>query len=419
MNPNAIIIGGGLSGLTAARQLHKKGIDFLLLEATDRIGGRVKTDVVDGFRLDHGFQVLLTAYPEAKRWLDYSKLDLKSFLPGALLLYPDGKQDLLGDPLRDISSLIPTLFSNAGDLKDKLLILKLRNRLAGLSIEEIFQQEEMTTHDVLKKEYGFGPKMIERFFAPFFAGIFLEKKLTTSRRMFDFVFKMFSQADTTVPNLGMEEIPKLLAQPLPPESIKTNARVSKIDQQTVQLADGSHFTSPHIIVATEATGIIKELSTIKTSHQSTTHLHFIAQESPIKKRLIALNTTPNRLVNNICTINNIAPGYASNDQFLVSLSVVGDSGLAAKELEKAVRKELQLWFGKATQDWKHLHTRTVKYALPNQSKVSHSIAEEKLQLRKGLYACGDFQLNGSINASMKIGREVGDLVSNSSHGIRN
>ena len=411
MKPSVIIIGGGLSGLTAARQLHKNGIDFKLIEAADRIGGRVKTDIIEGFRLDHGFQVLLTAYPEAKRWLDYTKLNLKSFSPGAMLLYPNGEKDFLGDPLRDFSSLFPTLFSSAGNIKDKLLILKLRNRLSGLSIEEIFQQKETTTQDALKHEYGFSPKMIDNFFAPFFSGIFLEKELKTSRRMFDFVFKMFSKGDTAIPNLGMEEIPKLLSHPLPSDSIITNARVSKIDQQTVQLTDGSSFSSPHIIVATEATGIIKELSSVKIAHQSTTHIHFVANESPIEKPLIALNTNPNRLVNNICAINNIAPLYCTNNQFLISLSVVGKSKLTEKELIKAVRNELQLWFGKITQDWKHLHTRTIKYALPNQSNVSQYIATEKLQLRKGLYACGGFQLNGSINAAMKIGREVGELVS--------
>jgi phytoene dehydrogenase-like protein len=411
MSPSVIIIGGGLSGLTAARQLHKEGIDFLLLEATDRIGGRVKTDVLDGFRLDHGFQVLLTAYTESKRWLDYSKLDLKSFLPGALLLQSNGKQDIMGDPLRNFSSLLPTVFSKAGSFKDKLLILKLRNRLAGLTIEEIFQQEEMPTKVVLQKEYGFSTSMINRFFAPFFAGIFLERELTTSRRMFDFVFKMFSEANTAVPNFGMEEIPKLLSSPLPADAIYTNASVSKIYQQTVQLTDGSTFSAPHIIVATEATGIVQELTSVKTSFQSTIHVHFVAEESPIKKRLIALNTNSNRLANNICTINNIAPGYAANDPFLISISVVGDPDLSEKELLQALRNELQEWWGKATQDWQHLHTRKIKYALPNQSSVLHSIANENYELRKGLYACGDFQLNGSINAAMKVGREIGELVS--------
>ena len=178
-----------------------------------------------------------------------------------------------------------------------------------------------------------------------------------------------------------------------------------------QLTDGDQFTAPHIIVATEATGLVQELASIKPRYQSTTHIHFVAEEPPIKKPLIALNTDAKRLVNNICTINKVAPGYAPAGQFLVSISIVGDTGLAERELEKAVRSELQKWFGKVTRDWAHLHTRVVKYALPNQSSVQHEIAEESLQLREGLYACGDFQLNGSINAAMKIGREVGEWVS--------
>lgn len=411
MEPSVIIIGGGLAGLTAARQLHDNGIDFLLLEASDRIGGRVKTDVIDGFRVDHGFQVLLTAYPEAKRWLDYSKLNLKAFLPGALLLYPDGKRDRLGDPLRDFSSLFPTLFSQAGNVKDKLLILKLRNRLAALSIEEIFQQEEISTRKALRQAYGFSTQMVERFFAPFFAGIFLEKELVTSRRMFDFVFKMFSEAATAVPNLGMEEIPKLLADPLPAASIQTKASVAKIDQQLVRLTDGTTHTTPHIIVATEATGIVQEYTTVKTKYQQTTHLHFVAQESPLEKPLIALNTTAKRLVNNICVINKVAPGYAPKDQFLISLSVIDHPDLSEKVLVDEVRKELERWFGKATQEWEHLHTRKVEYALPDQTNVAHTIAKSNYQIREGLYTCGDFQLNGSINAAMKTGREVGEWVS--------
>ena len=411
MNPTVIIIGGGLAGLTAARQLYANGIDFHLLEATGRIGGRVKTDEINGFKLDRGFQVLLTNYPEAKRWLDYKKLDLKSFSPGAMLLYPDGKKDLIGDPLRDFSSLFPTLFSNSGTIMDKLKILKLKNRLSSLSVEEIFQQKEMTTQEALSSEYGFSSKMIERFFAPFFSGIFLEKELTTSRRMFDFVFKMFGEGDTAVPNLGMESIPKLLAEQLPKDSITTNARVTKIEGQTVYLADGSTFIAPHIIMATEATGLVKELATVKTKYQSTTHLHFIADESPLKKPIIALNTKPNRIVNNICNISKVANGYAPENANLISISVVGKSNLDFKELEQKVRKELKTWFGNATEKWQHLDSKVIEYALPNQAKVMHDIPKANYNVREGLYSCGDFQLNGSINAAMKSGRVVGELVS--------
>lgn len=381
-----------------------------MLEATDRIGGRVKTDQVNGYRLDHGFQVLLTAYPEARQWLAYSKLDLRAFLPGAMLLYPDGRKGMLGDPLRSFSTLLPTLFSRAGNIKDKFLILKLKNRLAGLTIEKIFQQEERPTLDVLGEEYGFSSGMIDHFFGPFFAGIFLEKELTTSRRMFDFVFKMFSEAVTAIPNLGMEQIPRLLAEPLPSGSIHTHAKVIKIDKQTVQLADGSTFTAPHIILATEATGLVRELAAVKTRHQETIHLHFVASEPPVEKPLIALNTEKKRLVNNLCTINTIAPAYAPADRYLISAALVGKPGIPEHKLAKSVQQEMQKWFGKSTLDWEHLHTRSIVYALPDQSRVTHTLPNEKYQVRKGLYVCGDFLLNGSINAAMKTGREVGSWV---------
>ncbi len=411
MAPTVIIIGGGLSGLTAARQLQKDGIEFLLLEASDRLGGRVKTDVIDGFRLDHGFQVLLTAYPEAKHWLNYKKLDLQYFLPGALLLHPNGKRDRIGDPFRDFSSLMPTLLSSAGSIMDKIRILQLKNRLANQSISDIFQQKEMSTKEALSTEYKFSPKMIQQFFNPFFAGIFLEKELLTSRRMFDFVFKMFGSGNTAIPNLGMEEIPKQLAAKLPKEKILTNTKVQKIEGQNIFLTDGSSFTASHIIIATEATGLIKEFAPVKTKYQSTTHIHFTSDTPPIKKALIGLNTNPKRLSNNICTINKVAADYAPDNQYLISVSIIGKTDLSISELEKGVRKELTPSFGKVTQTWRHLHTRNVNYALPDQRQVIHELSANQFKLRAGLYTCGDYQSNGSINAAMRGGRLVAELIS--------
>lgn len=408
--PTVIIIGGGLAGLTAAKQLQEKGVDFLLLEASNRIGGRIKTDLVDGFRLDHGFQVFLTAYPEAQRFLDYQELDLKRFAPGALLLYPDGKKDRIGDPLRDLSSLFPTVFSRAGSLIDKLRILKLKNRLAQLSIEEIFQQPHKSTQLALAEEYGFSQEMITRFFRPFFSGIFLEKELATSRSMFDFVFKMFGEGYAAVPNFGMEAIPKQLGAGLPKDSLQLGAKVIKIEGQQVYLADGSSYTAPNIIVATEATGLVGEIANVKRTYQSTTQLHYIADEPPVSQPLIALNTNKNHLSNNICTISRVAAGYAPVGKHLIAVSVVGKTNYSNKELDKTVRKELKTWFGGVTQDWQHLQTQEIKYALPNQEVVQHELLEDQLKIRKGLYVCGDFLLNGSINAAMRTGRKVGDLV---------
>ncbi|MEZ4935894.1 MAG: NAD(P)/FAD-dependent oxidoreductase, partial [Saprospiraceae bacterium] len=255
---DVVIIGGGLAGLTAANYLQQKNISYLLLEATDRVGGRVKTDLVDGYLLDRGFQVLLTAYPEAKRLLDYEKLNLQKFKPGAALLMPNGKIETIGDPLRDVSSLLPTLTSSAGNISDKLGILKMRSRLNDLSIEEIFSQKEKTTLEALQSDYGFSDKMTERFFRPFFSGIFLENNLATSRRMFDFVFKMFGEGHAAVPNEGMEAIPRQLAGNLPSENIRTNCKVELIEGNKVFINGGETIQAKNILLATEATSLIKD-----------------------------------------------------------------------------------------------------------------------------------------------------------------
>ncbi len=404
-----IIIGGGLAGLTAGRALHEKGIEFTLLEATERVGGRVKTDVEDGFRFDRGFQVLLTAYPEAKRWLDYKKLDLKTFSPGAMLLLPSGKSERIGDPLRDPSSLFATVFSSAGSLGDKFKILSLKNRLARLSIEDIFNQEEKSTMEALKGDYGFSQKMIDLFFQPFFAGIFLEKELDTSRRMFDFVFKMFGEGHGAIPNLGMEEISKQLAAPIN-DSIKTNAKVEKIEGQKVYLNNGETLSAPNIIVATEATSLIQKLTSVKKEFQSTTHLHFAAEEAPINKPIIALNTSKNRLTNNICVINKVAPKYSPKGKNLISISVVGKTNLSQKELIATARKELTTWFGRGVEKWELLKCHEVKYALPNQQTVSASKGDSSFKIRDGLYLAGDWNFNGSINAAMRSGRLAAEVV---------
>lgn len=406
-----IIIGGGLAGLSAANHLHKQGISFKIIEASDRVGGRVKTDIIDGFRLDHGFQVLLTAYPETQALLDYKALNLKQFVPGAVLLQENGKQEHIGDPLRDFSSLFPTIFASVGGLGNKFKILSLKNRLAGKSIEQIFAQKSKTSLAALREDYGFSEVIINRFFKPFFSGIFLETELNTDRRMFDFVFKMFGEGYAAVPNSGMEEIPKQLAANLPADNIFLQQKVTGIEGSQVFLESGETLQGQKILLATQATGLVKDYApAVKTRYVSTTHLHFISDKAPLQKGIIALNTKQSLLVNNICVINKVAPGYASGGKHLISLSVVGKSDLQGKELNQAVRKELKHWFGNETEAWEHLHTRVVEYALPEQKQVRHEISPSELKVNDKLYVCGDFLLNGSINAAMKTGRLAAQAI---------
>jgi glycine/D-amino acid oxidase-like deaminating enzyme len=222
-----IIIGGGVAGLTAARSLHEAKRPFLLFEAAPAPGGRVATDAAMGFRIDRGFQVFLSAYPEARRWLDYEQLDLRPYRPGALIR-KGGRFSLLSDPLRRPADLFPTLTSPLATLADKIRILRLRRKLQCVPLAAIWEMPERTTLEFLRAE-GFSETIIECFFRPFLSGIFLERDLSTSARFFAFVFKMMGEGEVMLPALGINAIPAELARPLPAESLRFGTKVTALE----------------------------------------------------------------------------------------------------------------------------------------------------------------------------------------------
>ncbi len=246
---DVIVIGAGIAGLSAAVHLSNEGLSVKVVEASDRIGGRIKTDKVDGFLLDHGFQVLLTAYPEALRMLDYNSLHLKNFNPGALVWYENKLQTFI-DPFRKPMSGLGTLFNPIPNWGDLLKITALRNRHKRLSIAQIFKQPEQSTLKYLK-DWNFSSKIISSFFKPFISGVFLEDKLSTSSRMFEFVMKMFGEGYAALPEEGMEAIPKQLAEKLAKDTIALNSEVVKIGAQKVDLRNGETLEGKIILVATD------------------------------------------------------------------------------------------------------------------------------------------------------------------------
>ncbi|MDX1666541.1 MAG: FAD-dependent oxidoreductase, partial [Saprospiraceae bacterium] len=225
MESRPLIIGAGIAGLIAAHELEEKGLNPLILEAANQPGGRIRTDESNGFLLDRGFQVLPTAYEEVGRYLDQEALDLCHFEPGALIF--TGERNMrISDPLRQPGQLFSAAFSPVGSPKDKWLLWKLTRRLKKLSPAECFQHREERTLDFLKT-FGFSHRIIEHFFRPFFAGIFLEDELDTSARMFRFVFKMFGEGVAAVPAKGMEEIPRHLRGKLERTEILYDQRVAR------------------------------------------------------------------------------------------------------------------------------------------------------------------------------------------------
>eukprot|EP00210_Caulerpa_lentillifera_P005742 g5490.t1 len=386
---DVIIVGGGLAGLSCAKTLHENSVSFALLESTDsharRVGGRVKTDTYEGFLLDRGFQIFLTAYPEAKKMLRYEDLELRPFYNGAMVWW-GGNFHRVADPFRHPLAGFASIPNPIGSFWDKLRVGLLRFSLTSQNVKELLNKGPESSTLQYLQDSGFSESMVDRFFRPFFGGIFFDNELRVSSRLFEFVMKVLSEGENTLPRDGIGALASQLANQLPQQSIHLDCKVETVEGAndlhvlpSVKLADRETPLSAKraVVVAVEAPVASQLLSPeIRARSPSkeapgvgTCCLYFKAMKAPNNsENILYLNGEREGLVNNCCFPSTVSSSYAPVGETLVSVSILGTHDeMSDADLESAVRKELGKWFGSfEVSSWVFLRIYRIPFAQPNQ-----------------------------------------------------
>ena len=394
-----VIIGAGLTGLIVAKELKNNGLDVVLLEKLDQPGGRIRTIEKNGWSLDVGFQVLLTAYPYLNKHVPLNRLELQNLDAVATIFYKN-RTIAIGDPLRTKGVLLSTIFSNVGTLNDKLLIFKLQRTVKKWSVDEIFEYPNCSTMEYLTN-YGFSDNIIQKFFKPFFTGIFLEDKLETSARMFLFVFKMFAEGNTAIPHGGIGSLPQFLVKEYGIK-IHYNRPVAALGKGFVVTSDGEKISADLIVdTRPESSADHEELN------WNGCHNFYFEHPSPrlIKSPRIGLNANPNKLVNNIFYPSSILVPHSKKGTELLSVTVVNSNRLGKTDLEKAVIKELIEDFQLSNLNLVHYFFIPKAIPVVNPSLNQFTVIEED-----GVIKAGDYFMNGSQNAACKAGEYIAAFI---------
>ncbi|UCD78853.1 MAG: FAD-dependent oxidoreductase [Desulfobacterales bacterium] len=404
-----IIVGAGLAGLSCARRLMEENMPFIILEADQRIGGRLKSDNLDGFVLDHGFQVLQTAYPEARRVLDYERLALRPFAPGAIIRF-DGRFHRIADPVRRPRDLWSTVTAPIGTIGDRLRIIRLALKLQRATPARIFHDPDMPTIEFLKS-WGFSEKIIQRFFRPFFAGVCLDPDISVSSRVFQYIFRIFAAGDVALPGRGMGAIVEQLAESLPAGRIRTGSRVESVAEGEVVLASGEKVEGLAVVLATEGPETARLLGAPESvGSRGELCLYFTTDDPPVREPYLILNGDGDGWVNSLTIPSIVAPTYAPAGQHLISVVVVGHLDADDATVETMVRKELTEWFGPAVDDWRHLKTYRIVHALPAQPPPMPDPAVAAVPVKAGIYVCGEHGSVPGIQWAMLSGRGAAEQV---------
>lgn len=400
------IVGAGLAGLACATTLSRLGVECRLLEASDDAGGRVRTDAVDGFLLDRGYQVVLTQFPELHHQLDLDALGLGRYDAGAVVRVK-GKFHRVRDPREAPTRALASATAPIGTLLDDVRLLRLVVDLWRTPPRDLLRRPDTTTLESLRAR-GFSEKMIDRLWRPLFAGIQLDPELEVSSRRFEVILAMLVEGAAAHPATGVQAIPRQLVAGLPAGVLECDAPVERLDGTTVHLADGRRVDARAVVVATDGPRAAGLTGLPDPGSRGESCVYFAADTAPLPDRLVVLDGSREGPVNNLAVVSNVAPSLAPAGSALIAAVSPGPIVGSDDELLDATRRQLRTWFGSVVDGWQHLRTYRIAHAHPVQDPGFNP--RRSVRLGGGVYVCGDHRDTVSTQGALFSGRRTASAV---------
>lgn len=404
---DVVIIGAGLSGLSSAYHLQSKGYKVAVLEANGKVGGRCKSDYIDGFILDRGLHFFQKGYSESKITFDYRTLRMEDIYPGVMLHYKNNFH-LVTNPLKKLADSVSLAFLPFMTFKDKMKITSFLTYLLTSTEDNFRKLKDTTTIEFLESK-GFSQQVIESFFQPLHQAIFTDKKMNTSAYVFASLMKNFCFESNSLPAYGIGSIAVQLSEKLEENTVRFHSRVKQIFSDGVELHTGEFISARKVIVSIPPNEIekIQGESDQDWNFEGVTCLYFATKTPPVKSPILLLNGNKSGIVNHVFVPTTIQPSYAPPGSHLVSVTLKSEDLREDDEIVDEVLNELIDWFGIKVNDWMHIKTYHIPYALPNVSiHQDYKYYDEK----DGVFYCGDYLSYGSVENAILSGKNVAEVV---------
>ncbi|MFC7500535.1 NAD(P)/FAD-dependent oxidoreductase [Nocardioides sp. GCM10030258] len=400
-----VIVGAGLAGLACATRLHADGFPVVVLEAADAVGGRIRTDVVDGFTIDRGFQVLNTAYPALRAGLDLDRLDLRR-LPRGVRIRRRGALHDIRHPLASPGAAFGDITTSVVGLRSKVALARYVTSCVAPRPSTIKGRSDVEARDAWAPLPG---DVVDDVLTSFFAGVVLEPEITTSRIFTDLMMRMFVLGSSAVPAAGMQALPEELARQLPAGAVRLGTPVGSVADGGVELTDGTVIEARGVVVAADpwtAHGLLPELGAPPAARAVTTY-YFAAAPRADLDPLLTLDADGSGIVNSV-VLTASAPEYSTDGRALVATSVLHADGRPVLEAGAAQAAARELHEA-ASGGWELVATRDVPHALPAMT-APHALRKPVEVVPDRLWVAGDHRDTSSIQGALVSGRRAATLV---------